>query len=520
MRQLSEADASFIYLETPENPLHIGCLLLLDDSSLESPLSCNALKGALQQRLHLVPTMRQRIVQLPLKLDNPYWADDPEFNLDRHIRDITLPSPGRFGTLMRFVGESLATPLNKDKPLWEITLFRGLGDIDRCPEATCAVLFKIHQTLIDSTTGSELIGSLLDTSGTTQKVRGVIPPWTPQPLPSMAQMIGHAYGNALTMPKRWAVLARDAAASTFYQALMHQFRQLALPVAIFNAPAAPFNRPISARRTYDAYCCSFEKIRHLKQKAPGVSTNAVLMTLCSEALQRYIQHKDPNMRGALTVLTPVSVRSKQVDSPTGSQLAAMIVSLATDEPDLAKRLLRIHTAMKSSKVYSHAVAADRLTQLAPTALLGLAARTYSEFQIAQRHKPIFNLPITNIPGPARPNFLAGAKITGQISSTPLFDGLGLSVTILTYCDKAIISLTACPDTLPDLDRLTLQFEGALEALADALEQTDWKGLEAQADSLNPHNQSLWSALLEDSQPVFQHILSHWIGRDRREKARD
>ena len=279
MRQLSEADASFIYLETLKTRCTSAAFFTRRLSSGSTAFNtrtvgCDATAFA--------PRSDHETAESYNYHSNSITLIGPMIRTssDSHIRDITLPSPGRFTTLMRFVSDSLSNPLDKGKPLWEVTLFRGLGDIDRCPEATCAVLFKIHQTLIDSTTGSELIGSLLDTTPTPPKFRGIIPPWSPQPLPSVAQMIGHAYGNALTMPKRWAVLARDAASSTFYQALMHQFRQLVLPVA-FQCPGCSFNRPISVRRTYDAFCCNFDKIRHLKPKAPGVSTNAVLMTLCS-----------------------------------------------------------------------------------------------------------------------------------------------------------------------------------------------------------------------------------------------
>jgi diacylglycerol O-acyltransferase len=519
MRQLSEADTSFIYLETNRNPLHIGCLLLLDDADAAQKISLQTLSQLLAGRLHLVETLRQKIVQLPLKLDNPYWADDMDFSLERHLHEVALPSPGRFNTLMKLVSDNLSTPLQKDRPLWEVTLITGLADIAKCPEATCAVLFKVHQTMIDSATGGELIGVLLDTTEVGKKL-APIPTWTPKPPPSKVHMIGHAYGNALAVPKRWAVFAKDAASATFYQALMHQFRKLALPAALFNTPVAPFNQAVDNYRELDGYSCSFDKIRHLKQKASGVSTNAILMTLCSEALHRYLGTDGTELKGSLTALTPVSVRSKRIDSPTGSQLSAMIVSLATDEPDLAKRLFRINHVMKSSEVYSKAVAADRLTKLAPTALLGLAARTYSEFQIAQSHKPVFNLPVTNIPGPSNPFYLAGARVTANLTSTPLFDGLGLSITILTYCDKAYISLTACPKAVPDLDRLTTQFAPALEALAAALENTDWHELKTHTELTTKQNVSLWAALLDDSQALIQKILSQWTGRDRRQKARE
>ncbi len=517
MQQLSETESSFLFLETEKSPLQIAVVLLLDD--LGSRLDLGRLKNQIDQRLHKAPRFRQRLVTVPLKLDNPYWADDTEYETAKHLRHQRLPTPGRLNQLLRAVSEDLSRPLDPAKPLWEVTLYTGLADIDRAPEASCALYFKVHQSMIDGGSGEELVSALLDSSETPADETPP-PTWKAASPPSRAQLLGQAYGRALTVPRRWAVLAKDAASASFYQSLIHKFRQLSLPSALFNAPVASFNRPIDEARNLDCYTCRFEHIRHLKQKAPGVSTNALLMTLCSEALRRYLAYHGEQLHGSLTALTPVSVRSKRIESPTGSQLAAMISYLATDQEDLASRLLTIHLSIEATDTYQQAVATDHITRLAPSSLLGLAARTYSEFLLAQRHKPVFNLPITNIPGPKRPLYIAGTKLIHQINSTPLFDGLGLSLAIMTYRDRALISLTASPRAVPDLSVLTRQFDESLQALASSLEQADWESMLANPDQYRPKNLSLWSALLEDSQSIIQRILSQWSGRDRRKEPRE
>lgn len=521
MRQLSESDSTFLYMEATGKPMHIGCLLMLEDQPNGQALDIERLKSLLEERLHLLPPLRSRIIELPLKLDNPYWADDPDFELSRHVNLVQVPSPGSLGALLKLASENLSVALDISKPLWEITLYTGIGDEQQIPGVSSAVLLKYHQSLADATNGDELASVLLDASVKGREI-SVIPRWQPLPLPSMAALIGQSYGHALAIPKRWALLARDAAATTFYQALMLQFRQLALPLPLFNAPLAPFNKPVDGSRRLEVLQLDFDRLRSLRQKAPEASMSALLITVCSEALRRYLDPVEESARQdpALTALIPVSVRSKRIDSPTGSQLASMIISLATNEESLGRRLLRIHRAVESSDVFGQAVAADRLTRLAPTSLLALAARNYSEFQLAQKHKPLFNLPLINIPGPQSPSFLAGCRVAGKFLSPPLFDGLALSISLLTYCDRVLITLNVCPSVISDAKRLAEQFAGAIQALDEALDPETWRALLDSEASEEEPQRFRWSALLENPSLMIQRILGQWFGRDRRATERE
>ncbi len=504
MQQLSELDASFLYLESESSPMHIGGIYILNCQDRGRPLSYDELYQHISKRLPATKRFRQRLVEVPLKLDHPYWVDDPDFDLAHHLSYLSLQSESS-DQLLEVSSRILSEPLNRERPLWHITLINNFSDINDFPGACCALVVKIHHSAVDGVTGEELMGVLLDfTPDDTRKLPTV--EWNPQPLPSKARLIGNAYGSALTTPFRLANLAKDAAASAFYALLMQRLHRLSLPPGLFSAPLTTLNRPIDQSRSVRYYECSLNQLKHLKKSYPEITLNDVVVTLCSEVLIRYL---DEQVGGKppispLIAMQPISVRSKRIDSPTGTQLSALLLSLATDEPNLAIRLKRVHDHAKSSQVYSQAISATRLTQLVPSAMLGLSARIYTEFQLAQRHKPLFNVPITNIPGPQYPLYFDGARVDYQFSTAPLFDGLGLVFVISSYAGKVTFTLTSCPAVVPDPDKLIELFSPALEKLKTDLAETDLNSIEDTPQEI-PSN--LLGGLVSDVVSLFSNLFT-------------
>ncbi len=208
----------------------------------------------------------------------------------------------------------------------------------------------------------------------------------------------------------------------------------------------------------------------------------------------------------LIALQPISVRSKRIDSPTGSQLSALLISLATDEPNLAIRMQRIHDSASASHVYSQAISATRLTQLVPSAMLGLSARIYTEFQLAQKHKPLFNIPITNIPGPQYPLYFNGARVDYQLGTAPLFDGLGLVFVVSSYAGKVTFTLTSCPSVIPDPQALVNHFPTAIDKLKQDLRETDPADIE---NLMNEEkDQNLLAGLVGDIVSLFSNLFTN------------
>ncbi|WP_020410276.1 WS/DGAT/MGAT family O-acyltransferase [Hahella ganghwensis] len=506
MQQLSELDTSFLYLESESSPMHIGGIYVLNCQDRGQPLTYDDLYNHIESRLPASRRFRQRLVEVPLKLDHPYWVDDPDFSLSHHLDQVTLDKgKNQSSKLFELAASIISTPLDRERPLWHITLIEGLEDSKEFPGACCALVVKIHHSAVDGVTGEELVGTLLDfTADGERKFQPV--DWDPQPLPSKARLISNAYGSALNTPFRLANLAKDAAASAFYTLLVQRLRKLALPPSLFSAPYTEINQPIDSSRSVAFFECSLNQLKQIKKSHSDLTLNDVVVTLCSEVLSNYLSEVCLALPDTpLIAMQPISVRSKHIDSPTGSQLSALLISLATDEPNLAIRMQRIHENASASHVYSQAISATRLTQLVPSAMLGLSARIYTEFQLAQKHKPLFNVPITNIPGPQYPLYFNGARVDYQLGTAPLFDGLGLVFVISSYAGKVTFTLTACPGVVPDLQPLINHFPKAIEKLKLDVANTSQATLEAVKD--NPDEQTVFSGLVGDIVSLFSNLFT-------------
>ncbi len=506
MQQLSELDASFLYMEQPSAPMHTCTVYVLNCSELGGPLAFDTFCSHVQARLHKAPRLRQRLVEVPLHLDHPYWADDPEFQLKNHLHHVELNGTQDQDELLVLATEYIKTPLRRTQPLWEMTLVTGLLDETNLPECCCAILTKIHHSAVDGVTGDELMSVLLDFSQQESQPTSAKDLWRPKPLPSRFSLMGNVYGSALNTPFRLANLAKDTAASAFYGLLIQRLQRLPLPAALFSAPRTPFNQSVSPERSYGYFEIPLPTVKTLKQSTPGITLNDLIMVLCSEVIRRHLDRSGaPVPAGPLIALSPLSVRSKHIDSPTGSQLSAMLLSLATDEPDLAVRLKRIHDNARASNVYSQAISANRLTRLIPSKLLGLAARVYTGFLLAQHHKPLFNLPITNIPGPKKYLYFAGTRVDYLFPLAPLYDGIGLVIIVTSYADKITLSFTSCSRLVPNMEGIVENCGQVLEELKSALAATDLNEIEDLTEEKHPEN--ILTALVGDMVSLFRNMFS-------------
>ncbi len=467
MRQLSELDASFLYLESETAPMHIGGIYLFDARERDNPLAYSTFVAYLRSRLHVVPLFRQRLKEIPLRLGRPYWIDDPDFSIERHLAYVNLGDHGQLGSLMGLASRILEEPLKRDRPLWHITFVDGFQLDENDPDAkSFALIVKLHHAAIDAFSGEEIIGKLLEY---TPKARAIEPPrpWNPQPEPSEERVMLQAGANLLRKPLQVTSLAISAAEATARGLIQRQMRKLPLPFPLFSAPHSPFNRQITANRQIVSASLDLSRLKAIKATLGNVTLNDVVLGLCAETLHRYLANHDVKTDRSLVAMTPISVRSSSLRRATGNQMSAMLLDLATNEPDPAKRIHRIHWNAVESEPYREAIAADRLTELLPSTMLALSARLYSELQIAQRYQPVFNLPITNVPGPQVPLYLQGARLVRQFNSAPLFDSLGLVIVAVSYQGSLTVNFTLCPDVVADGDSLTGLLEDSLSAIESA-----------------------------------------------------
>ncbi len=462
MQRLSGLDASFLYLETPSSHMHVAGLMILDPSSAEGGVTLEDVKAVYSERLHLAPPFRRRLVEVPFGLHHPLWVEDPDFDIDYHIRATALPSPGTPEQLSTLVGRLSALPLDRTRPLWEVWVIEGLED------GNVAVLSKVHHAAIDGASGNELTVALLDLTPEVA-VHEPDEEWVPDHIPNEVELLTYALTSLARQPLRVVrALSKTTGAALAVRRRNREEPNLAPPPSPFSAPRTSFNTAISPRRSFAYTTVSLPTVKAVKN-ATGSTVNDVVLALCAGALRRYLDAHGEHPDAPLVAMVPVSVRTED-DKEMGNRVSSMFASLATDVDDPVERLKVIHECMHEVKEQQKAIGADTLgdwAEFAAPALAGRAARLYSRTKMADRHRPLFNVTISNVPGPPFPLYSIGARMVSNFPVGPIMDGGGLNMTVMSYRDQLDFGLQACPDVLPDVWSLAEGLQDALDELVEA-----------------------------------------------------
>jgi WS/DGAT/MGAT family acyltransferase len=480
MEQLSGLDASFLYMETGAQFGHVGSVTLYDAREAREGNLYATLRKTLPERLHRIPPFRRRLVEVPFGLDHPYWIEDPDFDLDFHLRHIAVPPPGSDAQLAELVARIHSRPLDRARPLWEIYVIEGLE------RGLTALYIKIHHCTIDGVSGVEMTSSLLDR---TREGGPVEPPqrrWRPERIPGDGEMFLRGLAALALFPGRavrfGARVARDLpgvglALAPFASAL--GYGRLPWPLgprksAQVDAPAIPqtpaprtsFNRSITPHRRFAFASFPLADAKRVR-RAFGVTLNDVVMAMTSGALRRYLGERGELPDDPLIAMVPVSVRSETEKATYSNRVTAVLADLATDVEDPVQRLRRIHDAMRSARRMQEAVPATLLqdfTQFATPALAAQAARIAARAKIADRMNPPFNVVISNVPGPREPLFCAGAQMRTYYPVSAVAEGQGLNVTVQSYLDSLDFGLIACRELVPEIWKIVHYLGEALEEL--------------------------------------------------------
>tara|TARA_R110002072_G_scaffold74813_2_gene176882 strand:+ start:3254 stop:4765 length:1512 start_codon:yes stop_codon:yes gene_type:complete len=485
MLQLSELDSSFLYLETETTPLHVGGVFVFKRSDKSNNLDYGRFHKIIESILGNEPFFRKRLVESPLNLDLPVWVDDPEFDIDKHITHIRLNKAS--GSLLGLASEYFSEPLDRTRPLWQAQFIEDLeSDTEQdFSKAHFALFLKVHITAIDGISGEDILSQLLHVSPEERELENIQEEWHPKPLPDTGSWIGAAYNNVLNIPSKLTLLAKETAASAFYSVLYEKLETLNLPASLMKVASTPINQKVTAKRQIENIEIPLADVRKIKQQLNGVTTNDVMMGICAEALSNYLKGMAAQPKQDLIALAPISVRSTSLDIKSGNKLASTLFSLASTEEDPIIRIRKIHEAATSSRSYDEAIAANHLTELVPSCTAGLSARVYSEFLLAQKHKPMFNLPIINIPGPQFPLYFEEAELEKFISTTPLFDGIGLALMIVSYNGHYSITCTYNPDIMP----LKKGFKQYVKEAFEAINTSDLSKDEYQVATIAGHEKT-------------------------------
>lgn len=490
MQQLSGLDASFLYLETANNPMHISGLAIYDPST--APGGKVRFKQILENTLARsgrVPSMGSTLQTVPFRWDHPYWKFNDAFDPEFHIRHMALPQPGDWRQLCILVSRLHARPLDRNRPLWESYIIEGLDKVEGYPKGCFAVFSKIHHAAIDGVSSNEIAIAVHDLSPDwkVSKQKAAQPVDGPV---SDLELLVRAQINTIKQPFRFFDVAR------------HSVPGLAKFVAgvstgrlhrVTDIPRTRFNSTISPHRVFGAENFDFQDIRAIKNSVASATVNDVALAICGGALRKYLQDKDELPEQSLAAMAPINVRTEDHKGAGGNQVSTMTVMVRSDIEGPLERLQGVMEGTRDAKELSNAIGAKAMadyTQFTPSTLTASAARLASSMGLANHMKPQYNCVITNVPGPQIPLYYTGAKMLASFGTGPIMDGNGLFHAIGSYNGSFAVSFVCDRDMMPDPEFYSRCIRESFEelkqaALAEA--SRDGKASAKQAAAKKPHS---------------------------------
>ncbi|OBK22005.1 WS/DGAT/MGAT family O-acyltransferase [Mycobacterium asiaticum] len=476
MQQLSWSDDMMLRAEGPATPLQIQMLLIYDPST--APGGRVTFKGILEEldtRLHLAEVFRRRLTELPGGLHMPYWVDDPNFDLEYHVRHIGLPQPGDWRQLCIQVARLHARQIDLRRPPWEITVIEGLNAVPGVPKGSFAMALKLHHCAVDGMASVQMIAALHDLAADGPRPAGPDRPWQPAPLPSTSDLLSRTAVNAALYPLR---AGRVVLSSTpkIVRGLLGVPGKLVggvvSSVAEGSRPSFPpktrFNQTVSPHRVFEARFHDLADFKKIKARVPGATVNDVALAYVGGALREYLAGHDELPDESLVAACPISLREAGDESGKGNMLFGRLQALGTDIADPLERLATIAASTAESRSETEHSSRAQLLELVatlPTALLGVTAKAASVLPFSG--PTVANTTVTNVPGPSVPIFFHGARLLRAAGLGPLIGGLNLCHVVASYDGTLSISATADRDALPDPARYAECMEHAFDDLLAA-----------------------------------------------------
>jgi diacylglycerol O-acyltransferase / wax synthase len=474
VQQLSGLDAAFLYFESGNAPTHIGSFAIYDQSTATGgSVTFKDILSNIRSRLHLAKCFRQKLIRLPYDFDHPYWIEDPEFDIEFHVRHIALPHPGDWRQLCIQIARIHARPLDLSKPLWEMYVIEGLDNVEGAPKNSFAVMTKIHHSAIDGVSGAELTAVIHDIEPDATPE----PPtehWIPERDPSLLELGMRTVVRNVQEPFRFLrVMSRTipSIANVMRSDPQEEVENSG------SVPRTRFNGTVTAHRVVEGRDFALQDVRNIRKRVPGATVNDVVLTICGGAMRRYLEDKKELPRESLVAMAPISVRSDEESGAMGNRISAMSVTLYTDIANPIERLGAVHDGTRDSKAVAEAMGAETMTdisQVLPGTFSGLAARLYTRMGLANRVQPFLNTVITNVPGPQFPLYFTGARMVALHGIGPVMDGMGIIHPVFSYSGRISIAVTACRDQLPDpgfyADCIQASFDELLEAATKTEEE--------------------------------------------------
>ena len=463
--RLTSIDASFLHQEGESSHMHIGGVLIFEGP----PPAFEDFLNHIRRRLHLVPRYRQRLATPPLETGRPLWVDDPTFNLEYHVRHTALPEPGTERQLFLLASRIASQQLDRSKPLWENWLVEGLeGD-------RFALISKTHHSLVDGVSGVDLATVLFDLEPDPPKPGEGLEPWRPQPEPSQARLV--AAGVRGMVNQTVSLASRAVSAATRPATTLNLIKDAAEGIGeiawagLNPAPQTPLNVEIGPHRRFTVVRQQLSDYKEVKN-ALGGTVNDVVLSVVSGALASWLHSRGVRTEGLeMRALVPVSVRTHDQRGTLGNQLTVMRGPLPVYITDPVARLQAVSRAMNGLKESKQAVGAATLVavnNLAPPTILAQASRLNFSTRL-------FNLIVTNIPGPQVPLYLLGRKLEDLFPVAFLPENHGLAIAIMSYNGGIDFGLLGDYDALPDIEVVAEGIDNSLQELLAIARSDDEAG---------------------------------------------
>jgi WS/DGAT/MGAT family acyltransferase len=458
--ELTALDAFSLYAERPEAPHHIGAVHVFEgEPQVPGGRGAQGIRRTLEERLHLMPRYRQRVRFRPLNIGHPVWVDDPDFDLDNHVRHSTLPAPGSDALLSDHAASVLAERLDVHRPLWELEVVDGLAG------GRVALISKVHHAMVDGISTVDVATLVFDLDPATPPGTDP-PPWSPRPAPDDLSLASDSIeslrrvvtANPLTLPFRLPGLVRGAA----QEALASPWAgaaSLALSI-VRPGPQLPFNRLIGSQRRLHHQVLELSALKEVKEVF-AATVNDVVLAVVAEGVYRWLEEREELTSDTMRVFCPVSVRDASHRYRFGNQVSGVVVELPIGAMAPVTRLSRVVAETGELKRSGQAVAARSLTAItswAPATLHALGSRLASEPRFGLQSR--VNMVVINVPGPQVPFYAGGARLLEVWPFVPVYHTLGLNMAFVSYDGAVHVGLSADRELVPDLDRLGLHLDGA------------------------------------------------------------
>ena len=448
---IAAQDAAFLYFESPKMHMHIGGLVLFEDTGG----SVDDLRAHVKARLSFAPRLRKRVMTVPFGQGRPAWVDDEGFDITYHIRPAALPSPASDNELVKLMGEVMSRQLDRQRPLWEMWLVDVRDGVK-------ALIYKAHHAVADGIAGIDLATVLLDLAP--EAAPPPVDDWEPQPAPTRQELLAAALADRRALPAKWAgglaTAVRNpqrsrARARDFTRGLVHMGRN-----ALFPAPQTSLSRRSGAQRRFEIVRTKLDGVVSVKQRY-GTTVNDVIMTLVAGGLRHLLLTRDEDVTGLkLRCAVPVSTRPDSERGAMGNKLTMVFAELPVNEPDPAVRLEQIHAEMAELKADDTVEVTQSLMNVAEDLPPGIFRGVGRGLSIQW----VMNLSVTSIPGPDFPLYCLGGEVLEIAPFAPLFGQTALSVSALSYNGRLTFGLGADWDTMHDLDVLRGGIEKSLSEL--------------------------------------------------------